>query len=116
MAARAEDSKMRYRGFGGGYLGPGVGHIQAAHKAGVMPLLDDIGIVLLRLQVFTGNVDLLLKSPQIDIVAPHVSHQGYQDVAAVLHRGLEIGPGGLDVPPGAPENIHFPGGIQTHLK
>ena len=81
-----------------------------------MPLLDDVGIVLLRLKVFTGNVDLLLESPQIDIVAPHVSHQDDQDVPAVLHRGPEIGPGGLKVPPRAPENIQFPGSIQTGLK
>ena len=81
-----------------------------------MPLLDDIGGMLLGLQVFAGNGDLLLKTPQVEIVAAHVAHQGDQDVAAVLHGGLEIGPGGLDVPPDAPENIHFPGGIQTRLK
>ena len=108
--------EKRYRGFGGGYLGLGVGHIQAPHKAGVMPLLDDVGIVLLCLKVFTGNVDLLLKTPQVDIVGPHVAHHDHQDVAAVLHRGLEIGPGGLKVPSRAPENIQFPGGIQTGLK
>ena len=61
-------------------------------------------------------VDLLLKTPQVDIVVPHVAHQGYQDVPAVLHRGLEVGGGGLQVASRAPENIQFPGGIQTDLK
>ena len=55
--------EKRYRGFGGGYLGLGVGHIQAAHKAGVMPLLDDVGSVLLRLKVFTGNRRFAVEIP-----------------------------------------------------
>ena len=105
----------RYRGRGGGDLGLGVGHIQPAHKAGVMALLGDCGGTLLRLQVGTGNDELLLRTPQVEIVGAHVSHQGYQDVAAILHRGLEISPGGLDAAPRATENIHFPVGIETRL-
>ena len=57
---------------------------------------------------FLRAISIVVEIPQADIVASHVAHQGYQDVAVVLHRGPEIGPGGLDVPPGAPENIHFP--------
>ena len=115
MAARAEDSKTGIVASVVATWALALATSRPAHKAGVMPLLDDFGIVLLRLQVFAGNVDLLLKSPQVDIVAPHVAHQGDQDVAAVFHRGLEIGGGGLEVAPRAPENIHFPGGIETRL-
>ena len=103
MAARAEDSKTGIVASVVAHLGFGVGHIQPAHKAGVMPLLDDLGIALLRLEVLPGNVDLLLKSPQVDIVAPHVSHQGYEDVPAVFHCGPEVGGGGLEVAPRPPK-------------
>ena len=116
MAAWAEDSSTGYLGCGGGHLGVGIGHIQAAHKAGLKALVGDVRSFLLGLQVLLGDGDLLLEAPEVEVIGAHLAHQGDEDVPAVFHRGLEVGGGGLEVAPGAPENIQLPGGIQTDLK
>ena len=116
MAARAEDSKS---GIWEAVVATWASALTTSSRLTVPAskrLPDDRRGFLLGLQVLAGHGKLLLKAAEAEIIVAHVAHQGDQDVAAVLHGGLEIGPGGLDVAPGAAENIQFPGGIQAHLE
>jgi hypothetical protein len=72
--------------------------------------------LFLGFQVLPGNENLLLETPEIEVVEAHLPHQGHQHVPAILHRGLKIRGGGLHRAPGAPEKVQFPGRIQTHLE
>ncbi len=101
-----------YRG-GGRHLGFRVGHIQTADKPALEPLAGQPGAVLLGGEVLPGDLDALLKSAQLDVVARHFRRQGYQNVAAILHGGLQVGIGGLDVAANAAEDVQLPAGVEA---
>ena len=85
---------MRCRG---GNLGVGVGHIQSVGKAGLIAFAGDLGGMLLSLKVLAGDSQLLLQSPQVEVIVADLGHQADQHIAAILHGGLQIGLGGLDI-------------------
>ena len=78
--------------------------------------LGDTGGVDLGGEVLFGDDDLVLQTPEAQVFRAHFPHQGDQHVPAVLHRGLQIGVGGLDVAAGAAEDVELPCGVQTRLE
>jgi hypothetical protein len=76
------------QGLGGGHLGIGVGHIQAADKTGLKAFMGNGRGLFLGFQVLAGDENLLLETPEIEIIEAHLPHQGHQHVPAILHRGL----------------------------
>ena len=103
-------------GLGGGHLGVGVGHVQFPHKPGFIALVGDAGGFLLGRQVLFGDGDLVLQTPEGQVVRAHFPHQGDQHVPAVLHGSGHIRGGRLDVAAGAPEDVELPGGVEACLE
>src|ERR1039457_5915747 len=72
--------------------------------------------VLLGLEVFLGNSDLLLAAAQLNVVQRNFGNERYLDVAKIFFGGLDAGIGGFNTATSSAEDVQFPHCIQTSLK
>lgn len=76
-------------GLGGGHLGLYAGHIQLSHITGLLAALRQAKGVLVRSQAFVDELQLGLRSPQLQIGLSHVGL--HQEARALQQCGAGIG-------------------------
>ena len=68
---------------------------------------------LLDLDVLTRDGEALLVAARADVIPRDFRQQRDQHVALAVFRSANFSIGGFHRPPGAAENVEFPGGIET---
>ena len=86
--------------------------IEFAGQAGVEPRAAQVQGILLRFDVFAGNVDPVLEAADLDIVAGDFGQHADQHGAAIfLHRSEERG-GLFELTPQTAEDVNFPSRVK----
>jgi len=97
-------------------LRPGAGRVQLGSESGFEFGYCDICRFALVVGVLFGDVELMLRATQFEIIAGHLRDEGNQDILAIGLGGSNLGAGCLNGAAHAAKDIEFPGGIETEVE
>ena len=86
--------------------------IQFASEPCRCPLARDLHVVPPGPDFPAGDVDPVLKPPELEVVARKFPPQGDQGIPQPLLRGGEVRRGRLDLPADAAEDVDLPRGVE----